>query len=328
MNSLFKMHPQKWLAGLVSLAIFVASISLLSQAEDRISIAVFLQLRMAPLYFLCIIGSFYLTDIFFLKRKYLLYIASVISFVLIAVILSVVLTPFSGILAPYNFILHLSGIVFVISIALYIRLIRDKVATKVELLQFKAQQSEVELKLLRQQINPHFLFNTLNSIYLKVIAKENEAGEMVLELAEMLRYQLEVDKHQLIPIGNEIEFLNRYLFFERRRLPKNVTLDYNIQLDNREVKILPNILITLIENTFKHGVVAQKPCNIAINISLSNKCLIVETKNSISSYAIRNSTNLGLVNLTKRLQFCYENRHELTTEIIDNNFIASLTIHL
>ncbi|HEU4497368.1 MAG TPA: histidine kinase [Flavobacterium sp.] len=220
------------------------------------------------------------------------------------------------------------GLILLVSLVTFFYVLRDRVLMKTEYLAYNSRKLEAEVQLLRRQVNPHFLFNTLNSIYLKCLQNTPDAAEMIVRLSEMLRYELEVSELETIALEKEIAFINNYISFEKRRLPKNVSLAYIEKVDNYDLHIPPNFILILIENCFKHGVLMNKECRIAIDLEVRERLLILKTENEIARKSASGTKQTGLRNLRKRLEYKYNDNFVLRHSVIDNKCTAYLKIKL
>ena len=189
---------------------------------------------------------------------------------------------------------------------------------------------ETELNQLKQQINPHFLFNTLNNIYSLIVKDQSKAQEAVHKLSHMMRYVLYESQSDFLPLSKEIAFIKNFISLMKLRLPENVKLEINITECSEEFFIAPLILITFIENAFKHSAGTVKNPFIKINIDLNDGMLIYLTSNSIGSEQNLESKNsgIGLINLRKRLDLLYGNDYSLSTYSKDNIFYSELKLKL
>jgi hypothetical protein len=323
---ILKSHPY-WLFAF-GVSCIVGLIGMRSEFDESfISIAVFAQLRLAPLYCALILFSFSLNDIFFGKRRYFILILSLGILIIMGTVASETISPYTPKeLADSSETIHFISICFMVSIGHYIRSIKYRIQRKYEYQEYKAQKTEAELKLLKQQINPHFLFNTLNNIYVHALEQKPQTPEMVMNLSEMLRYQLESNAKEDIALEKEIEFLTHYLYFEKRRLPASIKINFNCEVDKPQTKIAPNLLMPLIENVFKHGLLVGEPCVVEIDLTLKNGELSLQTRNKLNEVPNKNSTGIGLNNLRERLVFLYDSRFTLHQEKIDNHYHANLAI--
>jgi two-component system, LytTR family, sensor kinase len=292
-----------------------------------ISLGVIIQLIFAPLYFVIVLTAFFLKDVFYLKKKFILFFCSLF---ILCLIPSVIIHRFMPASQDYSFgwVTYFLTMVVLIGIAFFLKFMKEQLKSEMSWTEFKARQNEAELKLLKQQLNPHFLFNTLNSIYAKCIEDKPEAGEMVLQLSDMLRYQLENDSIEKISLLKELTFLNNYVYFEKRRLPLNLNFNYSNTIKDIDLLIAPNILITLVENAFKHVAKLDGNSYIDIDVSVANSVLQLTTKNAYQSNKPVGSTKIGIENLKKRLNYLYRENYILEFSNDENSYYAKLTINL
>ena len=193
------------------------------------------------------------------------------------------------------------------------------------------KQSEMEMRLLRSQMNPHFLFNALNSIYSYAIEKSDRTAELIIQLSQLTRYQLESSRQTMLPLSEELEFLQDFLSLEETRFGERCTIDFLLNGDTDRHTIPPMMLIPFVENAFKHGVATTNEdsfVNIRIDIGSDRLQMIVV--NSIPTKPTRtvSSTWTGLANTRKRLQLVYPGRHYLDILRQPNQYQVTLFIHL
>lgn len=173
-------------------------------------------------------------------------------------------------------------------------------------------RTEAELKNLRNQLNPHFLLNTLNNIYALIAFNGEKAQAAVQELSKLLRYVLYENQHTYVPLCKEAEFIRNYVELMRIRLSGNieVTTCLNITPDS-QTEIAPLLFISLIENAFKHGISPTEPSFIHIELSETGKEIICEIHNSCHSKtsADKSGSGIGLEQVTKRLELLYAHRY-------------------
>lgn len=192
----------------------------------------------------------------------------------------------------------------------------------------RARQTESELRLLRSQINPHFLFNTLNNIYSTNLEDHDKANDIILELADILRYQLESNKKPRTPLSDEINSLENYLSLERIRV-RDCHVHLEKQGDFEAVEIVPLLLLPFIENAFKYGT-GLEPGEIALRFELTEghqfhfhcRNKIVRKKEPVHSGGI------GLENVKKRLALAYPGRYRLQVQPSTHYFTVDLNITL
>jgi len=189
---------------------------------------------------------------------------------------------------------------------------------------------ETELNQLKQQLNPHFLFNTLNNIYSLIAKDQEKAQESVHMLSHMMRYVLYESQADFLPVSKEISFIKNYINLMMLRLSGNTKLNISIDDCPGEYFIAPLVLITFAENAFKHSTGAFNDSFINIKITFENNKLIYSTINSIGREQNIDDKNsgVGLVNLSKRLSLLYGDDYYLFTNRKDNVFYSDLEIKL
>ena len=195
----------------------------------------------------------------------------------------------------------------------------------------KAQKQEIEQQLyyLKGQINPHFLFNSLNVLYSLAIDKKEDITSAILQLSDILRYviyDVETDK---ISLEKEIRLIQNYIAFEKNRHVKNSKITFNYSGDEQQ-KIYPMLLLPLIENSFKHGLKSgiENPF-IKINFKENNGNLIFNITNNFKEIKNNNTyKGIGLKNIKENLTLIYPKKHHFTTEIKGTFFTVNLTINL
>ena len=196
--------------------------------------------------------------------------------------------------------------------------------------QLEHSRTQAELQNLKSQLNPHFLFNTLNNIYSLIQIDSNRAQQAVHDLSRMLRYVLYDSSQPTVPLRSEIEFLRDYIELMRIRLPHHVKLFVSLPEDPESTPVAPLLFISLVENAFKHGVSNDKPSFIVIDIREKGGQLICRIKNSCFPKAAsdRSGSGIGLRNLSKRLEMIYPGRHTFEYGEQENTYVALLCIKL
>jgi two-component system, LytTR family, sensor kinase len=174
---------------------------------------------------------------------------------------------------------------------------------------------EAELALLKSQINPHFLLNTLNNLYSIALTEPEKTPDALLKLSEMVKYILYDCQQSKISLTKDLAFIQNYIDLQRMRLAENMQIQYHSEIGNGEIE--PMILIPFIENAFKHGLTAKKPCEINISIKIEPDKLMLLVENEIYSSKtneIGQISGIGLENTKQRLEHSYPNKHFLTIE--------------
>ena len=188
-----------------------------------------------------------------------------------------------------------------------------------------------ELSLLKSQVQPHFIFNTLNNIYMLSLKNSPQTSDMIYRLSALLSYMLYDTKRQYIEIEKEIDYVKNYINLEKIRYGERFDVQLNVFNNVRGVHVTPLLFLPLVENAFKHGVSnAVKDSWIHIDISLKKNMLIFKIENSVIKE--KNVSNgfgngIGLENLKRRLEILYPNRHELKVMNDDCSHLATLKIN-
>ena len=197
-------------------------------------------------------------------------------------------------------------------------------------LEAEVKLRESELKLLKSQIQPHFLFNTLNNLYLLALEKSDKVPDLVLRLSEMLSYITYECTAEKISVKKEIEFINSFIELQKLRYEKyNITMKIKGNTDNK--KIAPMILHTFIDNSFKHGAEADKDNPwIKIFLDIKDNKLLFKVLNSTThnKSSDKKQPGIGIANATKRLQLIYPDCHELIIKNSGNIYSVFLRIEL
>ena len=190
---------------------------------------------------------------------------------------------------------------------------------------------EAELKLLKAQIQPHFLFNTLNNLYGLTLEKSDDAPDLVLQLSEILDYVLYRCNEKQVSLSDEINILNNYIGIEKLRSTERLELELNFQGKVDDVKIAPLLFIPFVENAFKHGV-SNNPGKSKINIDLrlDGSELFFSICNSKNNQTNQNkiSSGIGLKNVQKRLDLLYKDKHKLNIQDQSNEYCVNLTLDI
>ncbi|MGM0589968.1 MAG: sensor histidine kinase [Bacteroidota bacterium] len=194
------------------------------------------------------------------------------------------------------------------------------------------QQIETELRVLRAQINPHFLFNSLNHIYALALKNHRYTSNAIIQLAQLLRYGLQHHQERFVPLKQELDYIARYVEFYKQRLSHPERIDFTINGMPSQLEIAPMLLIIFIENCFKHGQVSNKGDQILIDITVDpdEGSLRLITNNDIKARTSKPSAGdgLGLDNARKRLRILYPNQHILNIRQTEKTFTVDLEIQL
>jgi len=197
------------------------------------------------------------------------------------------------------------------------------------LIQIAQQQTQTELKLLQQQINPHFLFNTLNNLYSLTLTKSDDAPNLVMQLSNLLRYTVYEGQKEHVTLAQESNYLKDYIALQQIRSHDKCTFDLKWPEHDDKFTLPPLLIIMLLENAFKHGVEPSiDQSYIRFHMQLNNNILSVVCQNPLSSHKQNTISGLGLENLRRRLALLYPEKHTLVTGPKDNLWHAEMTLEL
>ena len=191
------------------------------------------------------------------------------------------------------------------------------------------QNQASELALLRSQINPHFLFNTLNNIYSLVYKKSDDAPEAVMKLSEIMRYTLYDSNTDKVILEKEVEYLKNFIELQQLRLKTDNFVEFNINGNLGGYIIAPMIFISFVENAFKHGSKKVQSPGIVINLTAGNNKIIFDMMNYCLENDVQNKDiagGIGLQNIKRRLELLYKDKHDLKISKTENQFIVKLEI--
>lgn len=190
------------------------------------------------------------------------------------------------------------------------------------------EQFKTELAFLKSQINPHYLFNTINDIYALTQQQSPEAPNALLKLSELLRYMLRESDDQFVPLSKEILYLENVIELQKIGQKGSSYVNFEVVGEISQLKIAPLILINFVENAFKHGIFNDKNTPITLLIIVENHELNFQVINSINHVKKDKTGGIGLVNVKRRLSLIYAEKHSLTINQLDNEFIVNLKLNL
>ncbi|MBQ4801633.1 sensor histidine kinase [Aquimarina sp. MMG015] len=324
---------------LLSVAIILSMLMFFSSKEDislnalpgfflQTSSSIFLLLA-PPAYF----NIYWLIPNFLVKKKYLIY-------TIIVVALVVVWGYILGIGEPWidrnwfnepnekpNYGVGVIGIVLLLIITTLLHISYRWFIQLSTIKQIENDQLHLELSSLKNQINPHFFFNTLNNLYALSLEKSDQTPSVILKLSEMMRYTIYDCKEQEVSLEGELTYIENFIALQKVRHHKRGVITLKNDIDNTNIKIAPMILIVFIENAFKHGFdLLDKEA--FINISLKNEDNILQfyIENNFSNSTEKHEKGIGLENVKRRLALIYPDTHEL--KIVKNETLFSVDLKL
>jgi two-component system, LytTR family, sensor kinase len=225
-------------------------------------------------------------------------------------------------------LLAIMDIGFVSGVAIILKLLQVQLAAREREKNLIKEKLEAELKFLRHQTNPHFLFNTLNNIYALARKRSEHTAEVVMRLSKLLRFILYGSKSNVITIADELKVVDDYIELEKMRYDR-LTIHFEREIDESTRKIAPLLLLPFVENAFKHGASESRfDCFIRIRVQLQNGLLnfnIENTKETPTEEEIRD--NIGLRNVRRQLELMYK-EYDLQVKNEPNIFSVSLFINL
>lgn len=234
--------------------------------------------------------------------------------------------------SPFLYVLKeiISTILFVVYPLLVTFTIRYFSIQKAKI-ELESQKKESELTLLRSQINPHFLFNTLNNIYSLVYSNSPEAHKSITKLSELMRFTLYRSKDEKVPFESEIEYLETFIDLELLRIKDKRFIEKKITYQNNGLEIAPMLLIPFVENAFKHSDKSFTPPVIKLQITINNGKLefYISNKKAIeNNESEKIDGGIGLVNVKKRLEILYPDKFKLNIKNSKDNYEVLLKIEL
>lgn len=231
-------------------------------------------------------------------------------------------------------VVYFPSVYVFVFIMLMIKAFKDRFEERHQLEVLQKEKANTELKFLKAQTNPHFLFNTLNNLYSLTLYQSEKAPEVVLKLSGMLDYMLYRCKDAEVPLKNEIALIQDYIDLESLRYDDKLTLDFTYHLHNLNVMIAPLILISFVENAFKHGAsITRKDSLIQIELTTNEDQLCFKVFNTLSTQNEGDSENtshtgIGFSNAERQLELNYKNNYDLKSTKTDYDFQVVLNINL
>jgi hypothetical protein len=192
----------------------------------------------------------------------------------------------------------------------------------------KVENLNAELKFLKSQINPHFLFNCLNTIYSLAHKHSAQTEHAIVKLSTIMRYMIYESNEDKVQLQQELQYLEDYIDIQRLRMPDDIVVDYAVQGNPIGLRIEPMLLVPFVENAFKHGISYAEPSFIAIAVAIEKNQVRLVVENSLFRQRVAEKGGIGLQNVRKRLELLYTEDHELEIIEAENQFIVDLKIVL
>jgi two-component system, LytTR family, sensor kinase len=277
---------------------------------------------------------------FLLEKKYAFFVSAIVLVIAISAwlrasvalqmnrhIFHAVATGFSTLY--FNSLINISLWVLLITLG---KMLTDRIQTQRQMELLEKERAKNELDYLKAQINPHALFNSLNTIYGHIDKNNQTARNTLLQFSELLRYQLYDCGTEKVDLGREIAYIGNYIHFQQLRKDDNLRVDFQVGDIDKQLKIAPLLLTVLIENAFKFvSNDADRENEIVIRISTQNHHLYSSFSNSRELQSVENRINskgIGIANLKRRLELMYPGKYELTTRVGEFDYETHLNIDL
>lgn len=287
----------------------------------------------------CYCVAYWLWPEYLMKRKYGWF---VVIFVSLAIILhfvrfiadaSVYISSVGANLALAHLWLDFlrSGPVGVFIFFITLKLIKEWYLKQEERQLLSTENALAELQLLKAQVHPHFLFNTLNSIYSFTLAKSSQAADLVAKLSDMMRYMVISGEAALVPLEKELKMIRDYIALEQVRYGDRLNLTFVVTGDYTDKLIAPMLMIPFVENAFKHGAGKTWPSPwIKLSLEIKNDRLFFELSNSKPAEPVTSpgKNGIGLSNIHKRLHLLYPEKHDLELRTMYDSFMIRLQVPL
>ena len=187
---------------------------------------------------------------------------------------------------------------------------------------------ETELQVLKGQLNPHFLFNTLNNLYSLALSKSDKTAVVIAKMSDMFHYILNECSEKEVPVSKEVKLIEDYIELEQIRYSDRLSIKFEKEIDNMNFLIPPMLLYSFVENCFKHGSSPDPNCPwIRLSLRISNNNLTFEAKNSIPAfYKGRNAEGFGVRNSKRRLELIYPQNHNMVIREENNKFYVRIDL--
>ncbi len=272
---------------------------------------------------------YFATPRYYFKQKYVVFIGLHIAFIIGVFLLVISASLFIGsCLNPdvdpslknaVKAILPRHILIFIVSLLM---------ALNERLKAIDIQKTKTELQLLRAQVNPHFLFNVLNTIYGQAIIKSDHTADSIAKLSDLMRYSLKEANVPMVALEKEIDYLKSYISLQKLRLTDKTKVDFRIKGNRNTLQVSPMLFIPFVENAFKYGVSNEVETTIKIIIEVMDKQIIFLVENTkLSNRDIVEASNqFGIKNVKSRLDLIYGSRYTLTIKDTVTNYFVQLKI--
>jgi two-component system, LytTR family, sensor kinase len=219
--------------------------------------------------------------------------------------------------------------IMIVALSMAVRISRQLQVAEQRATRAEADRAHAELSFLKAQINPHFLFNTLNNIYTLAVTKNEDTAESIMKLSNIMRYLTDDITADFVSLESEVNCVSDYIELQRLRLGKHVQMDYQISGNLEHRKIAPLILMTFVENVFKYGISNHEPSPISIKLFCESHTITFFTENRIFAPDRKEDrSGIGIQNARQRLEFLYPTKHFLNITTDKGLYAVQLTLQV
>lgn len=278
---------------------------------------------------------YFIPKLYFPKKQFLYFSCIAVSYIIIAFLPSFVISsgtqlplpppgnPPAPAILPMIPSRHLFSFLLVFSLGFFLK-VNQRMAN------MQSEKLKTEVAYLKAQINPHFLFNTLNSVYALTLEKSDLAPEAILKLSSMMRYVVSESSRETVSLEKEIDYIKNYISLQQLRMDVEAALSFIITGNPRGKSISPLLLIPFIENAFKYGLNPEEDSFVTINIDITDDELKLNIENSIVNmdFPQEEKTEQGIENTRQRLAYLYPDKHKLHIFDTGHTFTVNLSIIL
>lgn len=271
-------------------------------------------------------AHFFIKDYFLKQRKYVHYAVGLVLVLLLGLFMNAAFYFLFGVSTSEGMSQKIINFSSVLLITTGFQYFKRGLINQYYNQELKAKNAEVELQMLKAQLNPHFMFNTLNNIYAVNESDAARGSDMILELSEVMRYHLESTRLTFVTLREEVKLIQSYVNLEKLRLNDVTELVIDMSQCDFSLKISPLLLLPFIENAFKYGSHPLKPSTISLELKTEGKHVFFTVENTIMKEKNVVKTHIGLENTIRRLKLIYPEKHDLQISNKGNSYKVRLRI--
>lgn len=234
--------------------------------------------------------------------------------------------------SPGKLIVELVNVYLVVGLYSLFYFVRSWYEQRQQVKELLQRQTVAELELLKSQVQPHFIFNTLNNIYSSALKTSPDTAKLIAHLSSFLNYNLYDARQDFVPLNSELEYIKSYMELQRNRYGEKVDISLNVYDNIDDITIAPLLLLPLVENSFKHGIAESiEQSWIRIDVSQQEDQCIIKIENSVEKQPEKqqaNSGGLGLQNVRRRLELIYPGHHEFKIFSEPGTYLVKIKIKM